>query len=108
MALEIIPESQAPGFAYGTGGDIQRLFSNPNFLSLLAGIGAKLDPEGVGGAIGGPTQQLIANQAAQKVGAKNLANSERLLSAHERTISALGGLLKKWRSWCYQCSHYEK
>ena len=36
-----------------------------NFLALLAGIGARLDPQGAGGAIGVPAQQAIASIAAQ-------------------------------------------
>lgn len=50
----------------GEPGGISQLFSDPNFLGLLAGVGARLDPEGVGGAIGVPAQQLIQGQAAQK------------------------------------------
>lgn len=42
------------------------LFADPNFLSLLAGLGARLDPQGVGGAIGGAVTQGIQSQAAQK------------------------------------------
>src|SRR6266403_5260247 len=93
MALNIIPESDAPtGPATGFGASMSQLFSNPNFLSLLAGIGAKMDPEGVGGIIGIPTQQFIANKAAQEAGAKNLAASKELSDSHKALVSALGGL----------------
>ena len=45
---------------------LARLLANPNFQTLLAGIGTGLDPEGVGGAIGRPTIGAIQSQAAQK------------------------------------------
>ena len=46
------------------GGGIADLFRNPQFQSLLAGIGARLDPQGVGGALGGATQEYIKSKAA--------------------------------------------
>lgn len=46
------------------GGGLGTLFANPQFLSLLAGIGARLDPQGVGGALGGAAQEYIKGKAA--------------------------------------------
>ena len=45
---------------------ILSLLRDPNVINLLAGIGSKLDPEGVGGILGGATQTLTRNTAAQK------------------------------------------
>src|SRR5437660_3028766 len=45
---------------------VAKLFQDPNFLSLLAGIGSRLDQYGVGGAIGGGTQEAIRAQASQR------------------------------------------
>ncbi len=56
------PDTIPSGFA--------ALFSNPQFLSLLAGAGAKLDPQGVGGALGGATQNILNQQALQKTAAR--------------------------------------
>lgn len=39
--------------------------SDPNFINLLAGIGAGIDPEGAGGVIGKATQQYVQSKAAQ-------------------------------------------
>ena len=50
----------------GGGGGIVSLLADPNIQSLMAGIGTNLDPEGVGGAIGKPTQAMIQNQQMGK------------------------------------------
>ena len=50
-------------------GPLTKLFSDPNFISLLAGVGQRLDPQGVGGALGGATldyQKAKAGQEAAK------------------------------------------
>lgn len=52
---------------------ITALLQDRNFLSLLSGIGAGLDPKGVGGAIGIPTRNAIAAQAAQERATKQAA-----------------------------------
>lgn len=54
---------------------LQQLFSNPNFLSLLAGVGARLDPQGVGGALGGATQDYLRAQAAQRFTSSGLGRT---------------------------------
>ena len=56
-----ITDSTTPGQS-----SLQRLFSNPNFISLLAGIGTNLDPQGVGGALGGAAQSAVRAKAAQE------------------------------------------
>lgn len=45
-----------------TGG----LFGDPNFINFLAGTGAALDPDGVGGAVGKATQGMVQNQQMGK------------------------------------------
>jgi hypothetical protein len=47
-------------------GRLNSLLADPNFQSILAGIGARLDPTGVGGALGGATQEYLKSQAAQR------------------------------------------
>lgn len=42
------------------------LFSDPNFLSLIAGVGGALDPEGFGGQLAKATQSLVQSRASQK------------------------------------------
>lgn len=49
-----------------TGFSISSLLSNPNFQRLLAGIGSRLDPEGVGGALGSAADAYIANTSEQR------------------------------------------
>jgi hypothetical protein len=52
--------SVPPGFS------VSRLLSDPGFQNLLAGVGQKLDPEGVGGALGGATIAYNQSQVAAK------------------------------------------
>lgn len=42
------------------------LFSDPNFINMLAGIGAEMDPEGAGGILGRAAIGLNKAKAAQK------------------------------------------
>ena len=49
-----------------TGGGIAGLLADPNIQSLMAGVGANLDPDGVGGAVGKPVQGMIQNQQMGK------------------------------------------
>lgn len=72
------------------------LFSNPNFQSLLAGIGAKLDPQGVGGALGTATQQYVQSLAAQKALAQQETARQQqrqdvqdLIRAHMRSLGGI-------------------
>jgi hypothetical protein len=68
------------------------LFSNPNFLALLAGIGTQVDPQGVGGQIGRPTTQYIQNVAAQEAIEKQEQERRRY---NEQLIGLIGGLTPK-------------
>lgn len=56
--------------AGGAAGGGQGLFLNPGFLNFLAGTGASLDPNGVGGAIGTNAQQWIQSQQMAQAAAK--------------------------------------
>ena len=62
---------------------VEELFNDPNFLSLLAGVGIALDPEGVGGRLGKQAQSLIQGQAAQKVteGQENVRAGQNVLTS---------------------------
>ncbi len=71
------------------------LLSDPNFQSLLAGVGARLDPQGVGGALGGATQGYLNQKALQKT-AKEKENQQNI--RHADILSALdrvGGITPK-------------
>ena len=46
-------------------GVFSKLLNSPAFLSLLAGVGAGLDPKGAGGAFGNAAQGAIQSKAAQ-------------------------------------------
>jgi len=52
--------------AQPSGNGISGLFADPNFQSFLAGTGAALDPNGVGGAIGKTTQGMIQSKQMGK------------------------------------------
>lgn len=64
MAEEILMGNATPG-ASGTSG-LNRLLTDRNFLSLLAGIGGGLDPQGPAGALGGATRNYIQSVATQE------------------------------------------
>ena len=63
------------------GGGVMGLLADPNFQSMLAGIGTNLDPEGVGGAIGKPTQALIQNKQMGKAMEKQDKRWQALIDA---------------------------
>ena len=50
----------------GSGLSMEGLFGDPNFINFLAGTGAALDPNGVGGAVGKATQGMVQNQQMGK------------------------------------------
>ena len=50
----------------GFGSSVNSLLNDPNFQSFLAGTGAGLDPEGVGGAIGNAAKGMIQNRQMGK------------------------------------------
>lgn len=72
--------------------DFGALFNDRNFLNMLAGTGAGLDPEGVGGAVGKATQQYIRSLATQEAVAKEDAEKKRF---NEQLLAILGGLTPK-------------
>lgn len=89
---------------------IAEILADPNFQSLLAGIGARLDPEGVGGALGGATTQFIQSRAAQNAVTKQdeqrqtsndlavammLPEGEQKTFFLNRAMNRLGGLTPK-------------
>lgn len=57
------PDQWGTKVPQSSGGGI---FADPNFQSFLAGAGASLDPEGVGGAVGKATQGVIQNRQMGK------------------------------------------
>ena len=52
--------------ATAKGGNWTDMFNDPNFINFLAGTGARMDPEGVGGALGGATQEWVQGEQAGK------------------------------------------
>lgn len=52
------------------GKNITEIFQDANFQNLLAGAGARLDPSGIGGALGGATIALNKSFGAQQVAEK--------------------------------------
>jgi len=61
--------SPAPNTQGNLGGGVGKLFTDPNFIQLLAGMGSGFSQgKGAGEAIGGPTAEMMRNQQAQKSG----------------------------------------
>ncbi len=79
-ALGLAPETLASDEA-GFGA----LLENPIFLSFLAELGSNLDPQGVGGAVGGATQSALKAQSLSKAlgksGKAKAGNLDALVSA---------------------------
>lgn len=72
-----------------SGFSLEKLLANENFLNMLAGIGAGLDPNGAGGAIG---NALIAYNKS-KVVERNLVNQSQAARAwDQKLIDQNGGL----------------
>jgi hypothetical protein len=63
------------------GGGVGELLADPNIQSLMAGIGAGLAPEGVGGAVGKATQGMIQNKQMGKAMEKQDARWTALIEA---------------------------
>lgn len=64
---------------------------DPNFQNLLAGIGAELDPEGIGGAIGRPAQQFNRSRQFQKLfGSKEVAPEAVAAEDIDTTLASTG------------------
>lgn len=60
----VVSNPNTTGGAGGSG--IAGLFSDPNFINMLAGAGAAIDPNGVGGAVGKGVQQWNQNKQMGK------------------------------------------
>ncbi len=72
-----VPQTpSAPG-----GGGVAGLLADPNVQSMLAGIGTGLDPDGVGAAIGKPTQAMIQNKQMGKAMEKQDARWKAVIDA---------------------------
>lgn len=71
---------------------IGELFQDRNFLSMLAGTGARLGAGGAGEAIGVPTQQWIQSLATQEAVGKADAEKQKF---NEQLLAILGGLTPK-------------
>ena len=67
-------------------GGFTKLLADPNFQSLLAGVGARLDPQGVGGALGGATQAYLNQKSLQKTAAHTQGIQEK---RHAELLAAL-------------------
>lgn len=93
-----------------SGSTVNSVFNDPNLIQLLAGIGARLDPEGIGGALGVPAIQMsqarsaqsaLAGQETQRRGSNLLAMAQLMPEGEQRNmyvqqaISLLGGLTPK-------------
>lgn len=50
----------------GSAAGLSQMLQNPLFLSFIADIGSRLDPQGFGGAVGGATKEAIQASAVQK------------------------------------------
>ncbi len=73
----------------------RNLFTNPDFQSLLAGIGARLDPKGAGGALGGAAQQYLNQQALQKTAARTQTIQDRRHADILAALDRVGGITPK-------------
>ena len=69
-------------------GGFAKLLSDPNFQSLLAGVGARLDPQGTGGVLGTATQGYLNQKSLQKTAAHTQDIQER---RHAELLAALAG-----------------
>jgi hypothetical protein len=57
-------------------GSAKALFEDPNFIQMLGGIGAQMDPQGAGGILGRAAVTGSRNKAAQDLAAKMLAGRD--------------------------------
>lgn len=71
-----VPQSTTPA-----GGGVSGLLADPNFQNFLAGTGAALDPDGVGGAVGKATQGMIQNKQMGKAMEKQDKRWQSLIDA---------------------------
>lgn len=65
-------------------GTLSQIMSDPSVLSLMAGVGSRMDPEGAGGSLGVSAQEMIQSRAAGN-------EAERQAAMMKRLIETLGG-----------------
>lgn len=78
---------ETPGFA--------ELMKNPVFLSFLADLGARLDPQGVGGALGGATKEFVKNLSTGQKLAKDKKEREDKFGTILKMLSSPSSLVNK-------------
>ena len=84
------PMTMDPGIRPSTETSLEALFNNPNFINMLARVAQGLDPQGVGGALGGAAVAFNKDVAAQR-GAAALMQRQRILD--ENPSGVLGQLM---------------
>ncbi len=75
------PKLMETGGGGGFGGVLSGLLANPDIQHLMAGIGSRIDPHGMGAAIGEPTQQMIESQAMAQAAEKQSEQFKMLIEA---------------------------
>ncbi len=63
---------------------LSQIMSNPDVLSAMAGIRSRMDPEGAGGFLGGPAQEMLQSRAMAQ-------EAERQSIMMKKLVEALGG-----------------
>lgn len=69
------------------GDKMNEMFSKPQVLKAMAGIGKGLDPEGAGGYLGDSAQALLAEQAKMRAQDEEKVNLNKLVEALSKTGS---------------------
>ncbi len=100
MALSIFDPSTGLsdpniGQTIQTESPFTKLLGDRNFINLLAGIGSRLDPKGVGGALGGATIAYTGAQAAQERAASNAEAQNQQTKMLLDALNQHGGLTPK-------------
>jgi hypothetical protein len=67
---------------------LNEILTNKNLINLLAGVGAGIDPKGVGGVLGAPVIQFNRNVAAQE---REAAQEKKQGDANTALIDILSG-----------------
>src|SRR5262245_3217836 len=49
---------------------------DPNVINFMAGLGAQLDPSGIGGLLGRSTRELVKSRAAQQASQQTLQRNQ--------------------------------
>ncbi len=67
-------------------GTLNNIFSDPTVLKMMAGVGQQMDPQGAGGFLGGPAQDMLGEQARKRSHEAEQKDREKLME-----ILARGG-----------------